>query len=45
MKNKRTPADDGVTSEMMKLGGTTTIESIKILLNKCLMQGIIPETW
>lgn len=45
MKNKKTPGDDGVTNEIMKMGGTAIIKSINILFNKRLIQGIIPETW
>jgi len=30
---------------MIKLGRTTTMESMKILMNKCLRIGNIPRTW
>lgn len=45
MKNGRAPGEDGITTEMLKYGGAVTIESIKILLNKCLSEGRIPDTW
>jgi len=45
LKNGRAPGEDKINSEMIKLGGTTTIESMKILMNKCLHIGNIPRTW
>jgi len=45
LKNGRAPGEDKITSEMIKLGGTTTMESMKILMNKCLHIGNIPRTW
>lgn len=43
MKNGRAPGKDGITTKMIKLGGNATIESMGILLNKCLTKGKIPR--
>jgi len=45
LKNGRAPGEYKITSEMIKLGVTTTMESMKILMNKCLHIGNIPRTW
>lgn len=41
MKSRKAPENDDMTSEMMMLGGVAIMESIVILLNKCLTQSII----
>lgn len=43
--NGRAPGEDGVTCEMLKIGGTTTLKAIQILLNKCLHERQIPYCW
>lgn len=45
MKNRKSPGEDRITSEMLKLGSKTVEQAIKILLNKCLEEGKIPEEW
>lgn len=45
LKNGRAPGENGIISEMLKMGGTVTIEVIKILINKCLQEGDIRKTW
>lgn len=45
MKNGKSPGEDRITPEMLKMGGKALIETIGVLLNKCLMEGKIPEAW
>lgn len=45
MKNRKSPGEDRVTSEMMKIGGAVVEKSLRILLNKCLREGKIPNEW
>lgn len=42
--NGKLPGEDHITSDMLKLGGHTLLEIIKILLNKCLRYGRIPKS-
>jgi len=45
LKNRKSPGQDRITSEMLKAGGIVLEEAMCVLLNKCLEQGKIPETW
>jgi len=45
LKNRKSPGQDRITSEMLKAGGIVLEEAMCVLLNKCLEQGKIPEAW
>lgn len=45
MKNNQVPEEGGITTEMLKTDGATTLLSIKIPLKRCLLERKIPETW
>lgn len=45
LKTGRAPEEDGVTVEMLKLGGDALLKAIGTLLNKCLQSNKIPEQW
>lgn len=45
MKNRKAPEEDHITSEMLKMADETTLKAMKILLNKCLVNGKTPNTW
>lgn len=45
MKNGKAPGNDGITCEMIKTGGHQLLETMRILLNRCITTGEIPETW
>lgn len=45
MKNRKSPGEDRITCEMLKMGGVVIERSLQILLNKCLLEGNIPDTW
>ena len=45
MKNEKSPGEDQITSEMLKTEGKVLKEAVGILLNKCLTEGRIPESW
>lgn len=45
LKKEKAPGEDGITNEMLKIGGKTLEEAILILLNKCLEEGKTPEAW
>ena len=45
MKNKKTPGEDGVPIEAIKVGGDTLLKTITALFNKCLELEKIPKAW
>lgn len=45
MKNRKCPGEDKITCEMLKLGEEVIERPLQILLNKCLLEGNIPEPW
>lgn len=45
MKNRKASEEDHITSEMLKVADETTLEAMKILLNKCLVNGKTSKTW
>jgi len=45
LKNCKTPGEDRITSEMLKIGGETLENAILVLLNMCLEKGEIPDAW
>lgn len=45
LKNCKAPGEDQITSEMLKAGGETLRKALLTLLNKCLEEGKIPDSW
>lgn len=45
MKRNKSPGKDGVIVEFIKEGGEKLKKRVACLLNKCLLEGIIPEDW
>ncbi|GJQ73329.1 hypothetical protein Trydic_g13698 [Trypoxylus dichotomus] len=40
-----TPEEDGITTDVLEVGGDTIIIAMKMLLKKCLNEGKIPNNW
>lgn len=45
MKNKKSPGEDGVPVEAIKLGGDSLLKAITALFNQCLQWEEVPEAW
>lgn len=45
MENRKSPGDDRISCEILKIGGRAIRKSLQIRLNKCLHEVKIPEAW
>lgn len=45
IKNQTAPGEDHVTADMLKTGPKSLESALFTLLNKCLTEGKIPDTW
>ena len=45
MKNRKSPGEDGVPIEAIKLGGDSLLGAITALFNQCLQWEEVPEAW
>lgn len=45
MKNSRLRDEDGITTEMPKIGEATKLLSVELLLNRHLLERKVPQTW
>lgn len=45
IKNRKSPGEDRVRFELLKSGGKSLLQALKIILNKCLDEGCIPTSW
>ena len=44
-KNNKAPGEDGITSELLRAGGTPVLKVLQKLFNSVLSEGKTPETW
>ncbi|KAG6440869.1 hypothetical protein O3G_MSEX001433 [Manduca sexta] len=45
LKNNKAPGEDGITSELLKAGGTPILKVLQTLFNSVLLEGSTPEAW
>ena len=45
LKNNKSPGMDGITSEMLKVGGEETVQWMCQLCNQVWNSGVVPEDW
>ena len=45
LKNNKAAGEDGITSELLKVGGTLVLKVLQRLFNSVLFDGTTPEAW
>lgn len=45
LRNNKAPGEDLITSEMFKIGGKVLEKALLVLLNRCIEEGRIPDSW
>ena len=45
LKNNKAAGEDGITSELLKAGGTPVLKVLQRLFNSVLLDGTTPEAW
>lgn len=45
LKNNKAPGEDGITTELLKAGGTPVLKVVQKLFNSVIREGTTPEAW